>query len=837
MASLERARELERTHEYVAARAELEPLLRQDPNNHEVRGRLAICTYKDTERHASRRLDEALAILTERVPGHDPAALEDPDLLGIAGAIFKRKWELSGHEVELRRALALYRRGADAAEGRDDWYYNAINVAFVLDLLADLEEQVDRSSSIARERRAEAAAVRERVVAQLERLLADPAERTWWPLVTMVEALVGLDRADDAADWAQEAGRLREGGGDSAPKPWEVESTARQIAAIVRAQQVKSDAAAYARSGAAERLRELVGERWSEGVEATYLGKIGLALSGGGFRASLFHIGVLARLAELDVLRRVEVLSCVSGGSILGAYYYLKVVELFRRCGEETPTRDDYLQLVQEIEADFLEAIEANIRVRLLTNPLRILQMAVSRGYSRTERAGQLYQRRIYSALGNPDWRMPDLKIQPPDEAAGFNPKNENWHRTTKVPILILNATTMNTGHNWQFAATWMGEPPSSIDDDVDSADRLRRMYYATEAPEGHTRPRLPRAVAASAAVPGLFPPIRLRGLYPDVEVELSDGGVHDNQGIASLLDQDCSVVLVSDASGQGESIVAPKDRAPLILGRTMSVTMARIREAQYLDLANRRAASSLRGLMFVHLKEDLAREDIKWLTDGPPQEPPRDTGTTVYGIRRDVQRKLASIRTDLDSFHQYEAYGLMASGYRMVDHYFPRGTVGFPPAESRHAWSFCAIQDALQGGAHHGDMLDKLERSDKLFFKWFPYPALMTKLVALAVVALLAGCILAAAEIAGAVGVIVLLGAIVLATVLCALPDESPLVYWPSLIAKVPLGVLAAFVAPPLSWLFLWTLNRYYLASGRAPSGECVWAEEEAAQAEEAAA
>ena len=42
-------------------------------------------------------------------------------------------------------------------------------------------------------------------------------------------------------------------------------------------------------------------------------GKVGLALSGGGFRASLFHIGVLAKLAELDVLRHVEVLSCVKG--------------------------------------------------------------------------------------------------------------------------------------------------------------------------------------------------------------------------------------------------------------------------------------------------------------------------------------------------------------------------------------------------------------------------------------------------------------------------------------------------------------------------------------------
>src|SRR5690606_22230482 len=51
--------------------------------------------------------------------------------------------------------------------------------------------------------------------------------------------------------------------------------------------------------------------------------KLGLALAGGGFRASLFHVGVLRRLAELDLLRRVEVLSTVSGGSIVGALYVL----------------------------------------------------------------------------------------------------------------------------------------------------------------------------------------------------------------------------------------------------------------------------------------------------------------------------------------------------------------------------------------------------------------------------------------------------------------------------------------------------------------------------------
>ncbi|HVD49595.1 MAG TPA: patatin-like phospholipase family protein, partial [Gaiellaceae bacterium] len=56
--------------------------------------------------------------------------------------------------------------------------------------------------------------------------------------------------------------------------------------------------------------------------------KLGLALSGGGHRAAFFHIGVLACLAELGLLRLVQVISTVSGGSIVGALYYLHVKNL-----------------------------------------------------------------------------------------------------------------------------------------------------------------------------------------------------------------------------------------------------------------------------------------------------------------------------------------------------------------------------------------------------------------------------------------------------------------------------------------------------------------------------
>jgi Patatin-like phospholipase len=102
--------------------------------------------------------------------------------------------------------------------------------------------------------------------------------------------------------------------------------------------------------------------------------KLGLALSGGGFRASLFHIGVLARMAELDLLRHVSVLSTVSGGTIIGAYYYLKVKDLLegrghRRNPKAVPSRQAYINIVEEIEEDFRRAVQTNLRMQLLLDP------------------------------------------------------------------------------------------------------------------------------------------------------------------------------------------------------------------------------------------------------------------------------------------------------------------------------------------------------------------------------------------------------------------------------------------------------------------------------------
>jgi predicted acylesterase/phospholipase RssA len=128
-------------------------------------------------------------------------------------------------------------------------------------------------------------------------------------------------------------------------------------------------------------------------VASAFAGKIGLALSGGGFRAALFHIGVLARLAECVLLRRIEYFSCVSGGSIIGAHFYLELRKLLTEKPDDAITRADYVQIVQKVEKDFLDGVQRNIRTRVAAEWLTNLKMIFLPNYSRTIRVGELCRR------------------------------------------------------------------------------------------------------------------------------------------------------------------------------------------------------------------------------------------------------------------------------------------------------------------------------------------------------------------------------------------------------------------------------------------------------------
>ena len=63
----------------------------------------------------------------------------------------------------------------------------------------------------------------------------------------------------------------------------------------------------------------------SKAAQSFLHGKLVLHFRAGDFEPPCFISESSLSLAELDILRHVEVLSCVSGGSILGAYYYLEL--------------------------------------------------------------------------------------------------------------------------------------------------------------------------------------------------------------------------------------------------------------------------------------------------------------------------------------------------------------------------------------------------------------------------------------------------------------------------------------------------------------------------------
>ena len=689
----------------------------------------ALCTYKDPDLPISDRLNRALGILNS---ADDLIETKDQETLGIAGAIHKRQWEVQGDKRYLEKSLAYYQRGYEQGPQKD-YGYTGINAAFVSDQLACLEEEhaqeAGASSDTAVKRRNDAIAIRQKLVSVLPALVKEEAwlDQEYWFPVTIAEAYFGLEQYDQARQWLQKARSLPD------LPPWQIETTARQLAALYRLRPIPQlDDPDIEKTPVWKVLIDFLGGR-AEGVRTMFLGKVGLALSGGGFRASLFHIGVLAKLAELDILRHVEVLSCVSGGSIIGAHYYLEIRKLLKTKSDEEVTREDYVQIVQRIAKRFLAGVQRNIRTRVAAEFSTNLKMIFRRDYSRTQRVGELYEEEIYAGVDDgeddqPRW-LNNLYIHPKDENDKFTPKYDNWRRSAKVPILILNATTLNTGHNWQFTASWMGEPPSGINTDIDGNYRLRRMYYR-DAPPEHRQIRLGHAVAASACVPGLFEPIVLSNLYKreagDITVRLVDGGAHDNQGTMGHLDLDCTAIMVSDAGGQ---LGAKDDPAKGIIGvplRSNSILMARVRDAEYRELDARLRASLLRSLMFIHLKKDLDVTPVDWIGCQDPadaSDEARPAGKrgklTGYNILKVIQEKLASIRTDLDSFSDKEAFALMTSGYRMAEHGVMRHCGNFPKSEGAlPQWEFLKVNPAMQDPTKSDRLLELLTASSKRAFK-----------------------------------------------------------------------------------------------------------------------
>ena len=91
--------------------------------------------------------------------------------------------------------------------------------------------------------------------------------------------------------------------------------------------------------------------------------KIGLALSGGGYRAAAYHIGTLRALNRLGILDKVDVISAVSGGSITAAYYALH--------------KDNY----EKFESSFIKKLQRGVLCSTIIYLLLVLSISLFIGF------------------------------------------------------------------------------------------------------------------------------------------------------------------------------------------------------------------------------------------------------------------------------------------------------------------------------------------------------------------------------------------------------------------------------------------------------------------------
>lgn len=331
---------------------------------------------------------------------------------------------------------------------------------------------------------------------------------------------------------------------------------------------------------------------------------IGLCLSGGGFRAALFHLGALRRLDEIGLLGDVRTISSVSGGSIIAAHLASRL---------QWPLRSASPRWEEEVAQPFRRFAARDIRTRPILKSVLPFVTAV-------DGLIESYEEHLTSM------RLNEL---PPH------------------PRFVFCSTDMSYGVNWIFERDVMGDYQAG---------------YLSPIPDQW---KLAQAVAASSCFPPVFNPFapkldpnELRGgkVAPGEErdacvrnLRLTDGGNYDNMGLEPVW-KDHRMVLVSDG-GASFDFVGDQNLVRRLLRYTA------IADRQALALRKRWLISS-----FINGTMDGAYWGI-----GSSVESYGVRIDGAYSAAL-VDERIASIRTDLDAFSEAEAAVLENHGYVLVE-------------------------------------------------------------------------------------------------------------------------------------------------------------------------
>lgn len=358
---------------------------------------------------------------------------------------------------------------------------------------------------------------------------------------------------------------------------------------------------------------------------ASRAGTIGLALSGGGFRATLFHVGALIRLNELSILGRVTRIASVSGGSITAGYLGLRWQELGFAGGRSA--RLDEL-VVQPLRAFCRRKIDALAIGEGVLLPWRGTGDALT----------SAYRKHLFGAR-----RLDQL----PDS-----------------PRFIFMATNLQTGRSFRISKPHMG-------DYLIGLIRNPRLDIAA-------------AVAASSAFPPFLSPVVIDAPGPVEAVEgaifagdprytrrlfLTDGGVYDNLGLEPVWDN-VETVLVGDAG------------APFAYGEEPEADWLN-QANRALDIATDQARG-LRKRMLVGAFQRGERAGAYWGIDTDIRDYRPAPIMATDPARTDP---LARIRTRLAPFTEAEQGLLINWGYALCDAAIARRAPQLAPAPPQPAW------------------------------------------------------------------------------------------------------------------------------------------------------
>ena len=294
-----------------------------------------------------------------------------------------------------------------------------------------------------------------------------------------------------------------------------------------------------------------------------------LCLSGGGYRAMLFHVGALWRLNEVGFLPKLDRISSVSGGSITAATLGANWVNL---------------NFSSSVAIAFQEKVVTPIRAlasRTLDVPAVLGGVLLPGTVGR--RVARAYRKHLFGHRTLQD--LPDR------------------------PRFVINATSLQSGALWRFSKPYMGDW------------RVGRVHNPTVA--------LADAVAASSAFPPVLSPVvldldptsfdtagsnlkdpALRG-----RVVLSDGGVYDNLGLETTWKRYTNL-LVSDGGGQLQADVRPKHSWLFQSIRVLSVIDNQVRSLRKRQLID--SYGSEHGGTFWGIRTDIGDYGLSNALDAP---------------------------------------------------------------------------------------------------------------------------------------------------------------------------------------------------------------------------